>query len=95
MVKILVSDKVSGADSVSQGKLICASLQSALANEDVVILSFKGVGSASSSFVSAALIDIIRSMKFEDFKRRVKIADASWQIIDVVKRRVDLELTNA
>jgi hypothetical protein len=44
---------------------------------------------------SAALIRVLRSMSFDDFKRRVRIADASWQIVDVVKRRIYLEMETA
>jgi hypothetical protein len=95
MVKILVTDLVTGADSVAQGSIISDSLCAQLALHDVVILSFHGIGAASSSFVSAALIRALRSMSFDDFKRRVRIADASWQIADVVKRRVYLEMETA
>ncbi|MGB8276961.1 MAG: DUF4325 domain-containing protein [Methylovirgula sp.] len=92
MVKILVSNVVSGADGVAQGGAVASALRSALASHDTVCLSFKGVGSASSSFVSAALIPSLRSMSFDDFKRRIRIVDASWQVSDVIKRRVMLEL---
>ena len=95
MVKILISDLTVGADSVTQGSAISSALCSALATHDVVAVSFRGIGSASSSFVSAAIIPALRSMSFDDFKRRVRIIDASWQITDVVKRRVHLELEAA
>lgn len=95
MVRILISDIVSGADSVKEGSSVSAALCAALASHDVVSLSFKGIGSASSSFVSAAIIPALRSMSFSDFKRRVRIIDASWQISDVIKRRVHLELEAA
>jgi hypothetical protein len=61
----------------------------------VVFVSFSGIGSASSSFISAALIPALRSMSFGDFKRRVRIVDASWQVSDIIKRRVHLELAEA
>ena len=95
MVKILIRDLVASADTVVQGSAISSALGTALAAHDVVMLSFTGIGSASSSFVSAAIIPTLRSMTFDDFKRRVRIKDASWQIADVIKRRVYLELALA
>jgi hypothetical protein len=95
VVKILISTLVSGADGVAQGSIVGSALESALSSHDTVSLSFTGIGSASSSFVSAALIPSLRSMSVDDFKRRVRITDASWQITDVVRRRVQLELATA
>lgn len=95
MVRILVSNLVSGADGVTQGTTVASALSAALASHDTAYLSFKGIGSVSSSFVSAALIPSLRSMSFEDFKRRVRVTDASWQVSDVIRRRVVLELESA
>jgi hypothetical protein len=95
MVRILITDLVSDADGVTEGEIIASALRSALASNDVIFLSFNGIGSASSSFISGALIPSLRSMTFAEFKRRVRIVDASWQVADVIKRRVHLELAAA
>jgi hypothetical protein len=95
MVNILVGTLVSVADDVAQGDIIASALKSALASPETVCLSFKRVGSASSSFVSAALIPASRAMSFDEFKQRVRIVDASWQITDIIRRRVQLELVSA
>jgi STAS-like domain of unknown function (DUF4325) len=95
VVDIFVGTLVSGADDVAQGTIVASALKSALASRETVSLSFTGIGSASSSFVSAALIPVLRSMSFDEFKWRVRIVDASWQITDVVRRRVQLELVSA
>jgi hypothetical protein len=95
VVKILIGALVPGADGVTQGSIVASALSSALTVHDTVCLSFTGIGSASSSFVSAALIPSLRSMSFDEFKRRVRIVDASWQVADIVRRRVRLELAAA
>jgi hypothetical protein len=69
MVNILVGTLVSVADDVAQGDIIASALKSALASHETVCLSFKRVGSASSSFVSAALIPASRAMSFDEFKQ--------------------------
>jgi hypothetical protein len=94
MVRIEVRTLVPGADTVDEGRRVASALQAALANTDVVFVSFSAMGSASSSFVSAAIIPALREMGFEQFKRRIRIVDASWQIADVVKRRIALELAS-
>jgi hypothetical protein len=91
MVKVDVRDLVAGADTVAQGIKVNEAIQSALAAHDQVIVSFASVGSASSSFVSACIIPVLRDLGFEVFKARVHISDTSWQIADVIKRRVAME----
>jgi STAS-like domain of unknown function (DUF4325) len=91
MVMIVVHDLVSGADSIEEGRVVASALDGAIAADDVVVLSFHGVGSASSSFVSASLIPLLRRVGVEEFKRRVRVASASWQIADVIRRRLALE----
>jgi hypothetical protein len=91
MVRIAVHDLVPEADTVEEGRCIAAALARATTDDDVVILSFSGIGSASSSFVSASLIPLLRQFGFDDFRRRVRIVVASWKIADVIKRRVALE----
>jgi hypothetical protein len=91
MVKISVPDLVSGADTVEEGRIIAAALASALGEHDLVALSFAGIGSASSSFVTASLIPSLRRLGVDSFKRRIRIVESSWQIADVIKRRVALE----
>jgi hypothetical protein len=36
-----------------------------------------------------------RAMSFDEFKQRVRIVDASCQITDIIRRRVQLELVSA
>ena len=91
MVMITVRDFAMGADSVDEGRLVADALNNAIAADDVVTVSFAGIGSASSSFVSAALIPLVRRLGVFEFKRRVKIVGATWQIADVIKRRIALE----
>jgi hypothetical protein len=91
VVKISARDLVSGADTVDEGRIIAEALASALGEYDLVALSFAGMGSASSSFVTASLIPSLRRLGVDTFKRRIRIIESSWQIADVIKRRVALE----
>jgi hypothetical protein len=62
MVIITVRDIAMGADSVNEGRLVAHALNHAIAAHDVVTISFAGMGSASSSFVSAGLIPLVRRL---------------------------------
>jgi hypothetical protein len=70
---------------------VSAALATALDEHDFVALSFAGVGSASSSFVTTSLIPSLRQLGVDGFKRRIRIVESSWQIADVIKRRIALE----
>jgi hypothetical protein len=95
MVTIHVAKLVNGADTVEQGGRVASAISDALTASDIVTVSFAGIGAASSSFVSAAIIPVLTSVTFPEFKRRVRIVGASWQIVDVIKRRVSLAVEAA
>ena len=73
MVTIVVHDLVSGDDSVEEGRIVSAALDGAIAADEDIVLSFHGVGSASSSFVSASIIPLLRRVGIEEFKWRVRV----------------------
>lgn len=92
MVTIVVRDLVSGADTVDEGRKVGVALEAALKVDDLVSLSFSRIKSASSSFVTASLIPSVHALGITQFKKRVKISNVSWQIADIVRRRLDYEL---
>ena len=50
---IRILDIVSGADTADQGAVVFTRLNSALAGSEVVVVSFHGINTATSSFVSS------------------------------------------
>jgi hypothetical protein len=92
MVTIIVHELVPGADTINEGKQVGAALGAALNSEQLVSLSFSHIESASSNFVTASLIPSVRALGPSEFKQRVRISDASWQIADIVRRRLEHEL---
>jgi hypothetical protein len=95
METIIVHELVPGADTINEGKQVGAALGAALNREQLVSLSFSHIESASSSFVTASLIPSVRALGPSEFKQGVWISNASWQIEDIVRRRLEHELRMA
>jgi len=95
MVTLSISEVAGAANSVDEGSLISSSIMKLLGSNDDIRVSFAGVTTASSSFATTAFIPALRHLGFEQFKRRIKVINATWQIADVVKRRILLELETA
>jgi STAS-like domain of unknown function (DUF4325) len=88
---IRVKRLVDACDTNSHGEVVRAAIVSALAVDDVVVLSFSGVSNATSSFVNSAFVDLLETMPFDEIKRRVRVIDASRQIIEMIKLRMTSE----
>jgi hypothetical protein len=95
METIIVCELVPGADTINEGKQVGAALGVALNREQLVSLSFSHIESASSSFVTAFLLPSVHALGPSEFKQRVRISNASWQIEDIVRRRLEHELRMA
>lgn len=88
---IKISDIVAGADTAEQGAKVFALLHDALVEDQNVILSFAGIQTATSSFVSVALVALLNSYSLEEIKRRLRIIDSSRQINEMIKARLEKE----
>ena len=88
---IRVKTLVDVCDTNSQGEVVRAAVVSALAVEGVVVISFSGLSNATSSFVNSAFVDLLETMPFEEIKRRVRVINASRQIVDMIKLRMTFE----
>lgn len=88
---IYVKQITVAADTASQGELLFKKLIASLSSSENVALSFKGIETATSSFVNAGFVQLLSLMPFEDIKRRVKVVDSTRQINDMIKRRLSRE----
>lgn len=57
-----------------------------------VFLSFSGCNSTTSSFVNAALIQLLKNFDFNQIKEKVKIIDSNTQINNMIKKRFTFEV---
>jgi hypothetical protein len=93
---IIVRDLVPGADTADQGIELFPHIRDALKAEQQIVVSFKGIQTATSSFVKTAFVVLLRYMSFDDLKSRLKIVDSTRQINQMIKTRLEREaLVNA
>jgi uncharacterized protein DUF4325 len=88
---IRILDIVTGADTSEQGAAVLGRLQSALSVNQIVTVSFRGINTATSSFVSTGLVPLLQDIKLNDLKRRLQIVDSTRQINDMIKTRLNRE----
>lgn len=83
---VRIRDLADGADTGAQGALVRDAIIAAVKVRDRVIVSFDGIQTASSSFVSTALAQLLDVMDLDALKARVIIVDSNHQINDMIKR---------
>lgn len=85
---IRVLQIVSSADTGEQGLTVLARLRAALSTDQIVIISFDGVTTATSSFVNAAFVQLLSSYALSDLQRRLRVVDSTRQINDMIRTRM-------
>jgi hypothetical protein len=88
---IRILDIVDSADTSEQGAVVLARLQPQLANDAIVTVSFEGINSATSSFVSAGFVPLLEHLRFSDLKQRLRIVNSTRQINEMIKTRLERE----
>jgi hypothetical protein len=88
---IYVHSLVPGADTADQGIHLFPYIRDALKAERQVVISFKGIQTATSSFVKTAFVVLLKDMSFDDLKSRVRIVDSTRQINHMIKARLERE----
>jgi hypothetical protein len=83
---IRVLDVATAADTAVQGTKLYRKLAEALKSEPVVIISFAGIRSATSSFANTSFGQILTLITLDDVKRRIKVIDSTKQINDMIRR---------
>lgn len=83
---VRICDLISGADTADQGRFVQQVIAAALNQEPKVVVSFKGIQTASSSFVHAAFVPLLASYSLDELKKRMDVVDSNRQINDMIKR---------
>ena len=66
-----------------------AQIRACLAADDVVVISFDGIQTATSSFVNSAFIPLLADLELDRLKRQLKIIRSTRQINDMIKTRME------
>lgn len=83
---ILVQHVCGAADTTRQGEALHAAMVDLLDREANVVVSFAGIRTATSSFVNASFVLLLSNLPMEEMKKRVRIADSTRQINDMIRR---------
>jgi hypothetical protein len=89
MVTIQIRDLVAGANTADDGNVVFTHLRSAMASGARFVVSFIGVQTATSSFVNAAFVPLLKDFSFADVKRRMRVTDSTRQINQMIKTRLE------
>lgn len=91
MVTVKLLDYVPHCYNAEDGQIVRNLLLTRMAQDDSVIVSFKGVQSIPSSFVNTALISLLCTFSFSEIKRRLRFVDTNSQINEMIRSRFDFE----
>jgi hypothetical protein len=56
-----------------------------------VILSFRGISTATSSFVNSSFVQLLDNYPLDTIKSKIKIIESSRQINEMIKKRINAE----
>ena len=91
MVEIRVQEAAGSGDTTEQGLLLWDTMRKALDGNEVIILSFEGITTATSSFVNVSFVRLLDIMSLDDVKCRVRVVKSSRQINEMIKNRLEKE----
>jgi hypothetical protein len=86
---IRISDLVPSADTAEQGTPVLAELQKSLSSSQVVVVSFEGIPTATSSFVNAAFVPLVSAFGLPAIKQRLRVVNSTRQINSLIKARLE------
>ena len=89
---INVLDHVPQCYTRADGEVIARIITSCLKSGDTAVVSFSGIYGVPSSFVNAAFISLLDEFTFADIRKRVKFANSTKLINDIIKSRFDFEV---
>lgn len=89
MVVIRIRDHVARASSYEDGDVIFRLVSDNLHAGADVAVSFEGISSVPSAFVNAAFVRLLETMKFEDFRAKVRFKDSTRSINDLLRSRLE------
>ena len=88
---IHIRDLVSGANTADQGAAVFPHLDSAFDGSSTVVVSFDGITTATSSFVNAAIVPLLKTKTLAEIKRRMRVKDSTRQINEMIRARLERE----
>jgi hypothetical protein len=83
-----IRDLILSCDTNADGDIVHRALIAHLRGDRSVIVSFSGMDTVTSSFVNSAFVPLLETMSFDELKRRVRFADVTRQIGDLIRRRL-------
>jgi hypothetical protein len=86
---IQVRDLVGGADTADQGNIVFSHLHSAMKAGKPFVVSFDKIQTATSSFVNAAFVRLLKDFSFGDIKKRMRVTDSTRQINQMIRIRLE------
>jgi STAS-like domain of unknown function (DUF4325) len=89
MVTIQIRDLVAGANTADQGSMVFPQLRSAMASGGPFLVSFAKIQTATSSFVNAAFVPLLKDFSFRDIKARMRVTDSTRQVNQMIKTRLE------
>lgn len=89
MVMIRIRDHVARASSYEDGDVIFRLLSDRLSAGESVDVSFEGITSVPSAFVNAAFVRVLESMRFDDFRSRVRFCESTRSINEILRSRLE------
>lgn len=89
---ICIRDFVDYAHTNQEGDIILNQIAPSIYNGEVVVVSFKGISSVTSSFLNSAFIPLLDRVPFSELKNRMKFIDSNRTINDSILRRFRIEL---
>lgn len=91
---IRIIDHVNQCYSNNDGEVIFRLISANFNQGEKVIVSFRDIDSASSSFINSAFIDFLETYSFDFIKTNLIFVDSNKTINDVIKRRFSFEVNN-
>lgn len=83
-----IKDFTASADTSDDGTKILPHVEALFRREGVVVVSFHGINTATSSFVNAAFVPLIETFGIADIKKRLRVVDSTRQINEMVRTRL-------
>lgn len=87
MVTITIKDHVSEGFTNDDGALLYGVIQKHLYENDLIVLSFEGMTSISSSFLNSSLVQVKEEIGFNELKRRFRFIKTNQSINSTIRTR--------
>ncbi|HMO30409.1 STAS-like domain-containing protein [Enterovirga sp.] len=92
---IRIADLVGAADTGDQGAIVYRRISMGLRRGGPIVISFSGITTATSSFVNAGFVELLRDHPFSEIKDRLRVIDSTHQINDMIRTRLNGEASKA